>query len=455
MHDELDLLPWWSEHAGSPYRGEPGPAIRDWLRRNGRWALEGLELRGLERLTHRALVERLVREVEVGALRLVRVPLQVGNATAGGSGAALPIPPAGPATPGGGSSPATPPSDGPMSWYELTIVDEKEQGIAGIAVDMHTPAGTQRVVTGGGGTARVEAPAGTGWAYPQVESATEALEGREQQPRRTDPMPEPAPDLHVRTLRRLDGGVRLPNEEPQTLMLMTRVDLRHASLIVPWHDFVLEHTEGPWAHAEDRNLQLALHADGADRLARVLGPAPEVPDVVPPPPAPPPLEPWPFKPPNTYVVQPGDTLVLIAQRFLGDGARWTEIWDLSKHRFGGRSPDVLYAGDELTMPFEGDWMSPPAPVPSMDPIAPPSSEPTPWLDVALDSLAGDLIDGSFSSVFGVLEALPSELPAPVPPPPPSLAENATYQISMMELVLEGRPPQPSLADFEDEGDFDA
>lgn len=453
MQDVVELVPWWGEHSGPRHEGDPRAAVREWLRRGGRWSLGSLELPGLERLSDGALVSRLVREIERGHLRLHRVvlPASAGPTGGAGAGATVPSPPPDPQPPG---SPAVP-SDEPMSWYELTILDETDKGIAGVVVDVSTPAGTQRVVTGGGGKIRVEAPAGTGYAYPDVESAAEAMQGREQQARRTDPMPEPDPATHVKTLRRLDGGVRLPHEEPQRLILMTRVDLRHASTMVPWDTLALEDDEGPWDHTEDRNLQLALHADGADRLARVLGPAPQLPDVVPPPDAPPAPEPWPFRPPNIYIVQPGDTLVLIAQRYLGDGARWTEIWNLSKHRYPGRSPDVLFGGDELTMPFEGDWMSPPDPVIAMDPIAPPEPEPVPWLDVAVDSLAAALLEGSFGSVFDLLEALPSELPEPVVPPPPPVAESVAYQVSLMELVLEGKPPQPSLGLEDEEAEIDA
>jgi hypothetical protein len=48
-----------------------------------------------------------------------------------------------------------------------------------------------------------------------------------------------------------------------------------------------------------------------------------------------------------YIVQPGDTLVMIAQRLLGDGSRWPDIKNAD-----GTSPDPedLQPGQELCVP---------------------------------------------------------------------------------------------------------
>ncbi len=59
--------------------------------------------------------------------------------------------------------------------------------------------------------------------------------------------------------------------------------------------------------------------------------------------------------PATYTVVRGDHLWGIAERFLGDGFRWVEIWKLNQHRTmaDGRTfvdPNLIYAGWQLELP---------------------------------------------------------------------------------------------------------
>jgi peptidoglycan hydrolase-like protein with peptidoglycan-binding domain len=52
--------------------------------------------------------------------------------------------------------------------------------------------------------------------------------------------------------------------------------------------------------------------------------------------------------PGTYQVKPGDTFFKIAQRTLGSGARWKEIWELNKGAVP--NPNLLYPGTTLRLP---------------------------------------------------------------------------------------------------------
>jgi len=56
----------------------------------------------------------------------------------------------------------------------------------------------------------------------------------------------------------------------------------------------------------------------------------------------------PAPPETTYVVQPGDTLYGIAQRFYGDGKLWTVIYDFNRDRIP--SPQAMRVGTELRIP---------------------------------------------------------------------------------------------------------
>lgn len=60
-----------------------------------------------------------------------------------------------------------------------------------------------------------------------------------------------------------------------------------------------------------------------------------------------------------YTVQPGDSLSAIAERELGDGSRWREIYDLNRDVIGG-DPGQIQIGMQLRLP--GDGPPPPPPV---------------------------------------------------------------------------------------------
>ncbi|GHU85624.1 peptidoglycan-binding protein [Clostridia bacterium] len=54
--------------------------------------------------------------------------------------------------------------------------------------------------------------------------------------------------------------------------------------------------------------------------------------------------------PKTYTVQDGDCLWNIAKRYLGDGSRYTEIYELNKDKI--INPNLIYTGITLTMPAQ-------------------------------------------------------------------------------------------------------
>ncbi|MDR1692794.1 MAG: LysM peptidoglycan-binding domain-containing protein, partial [Oscillospiraceae bacterium] len=51
---------------------------------------------------------------------------------------------------------------------------------------------------------------------------------------------------------------------------------------------------------------------------------------------------------GTYTVQTGDSLWKIAQKLLGSGARYTEIYELNKDII--KNPNLIYAGQVLKIP---------------------------------------------------------------------------------------------------------
>jgi len=51
---------------------------------------------------------------------------------------------------------------------------------------------------------------------------------------------------------------------------------------------------------------------------------------------------------KTYTVAAGDCLWNIAKKYLGDGARWTEIYELNRDQIS--NPNLIYPGQVLVMP---------------------------------------------------------------------------------------------------------
>lgn len=51
---------------------------------------------------------------------------------------------------------------------------------------------------------------------------------------------------------------------------------------------------------------------------------------------------------TTYTVAPGDTLWAISARFLGNGARWKEIYEANRDKI--KSPNLIYPGQTFVIP---------------------------------------------------------------------------------------------------------
>lgn len=61
-----------------------------------------------------------------------------------------------------------------------------------------------------------------------------------------------------------------------------------------------------------------------------------------------------YRPGDRYMVQPGDSLWKIAERFLGDGTRWHDLWEYN------RLPNtVIHPGDVIVLP-PPDWPEEPS-----------------------------------------------------------------------------------------------
>lgn len=117
------------------------------------------------------------------------------------------------------------------------------------------------------------------------------------------------------------------------------------------------------------------HVAGIDASALAPSLAPSVPSAM--------------EAPTSYTVAPGDHLWGIAERFLGDGFRWVDIWQLNQQHTmtDGRSfvdPNLIYAGWQLELPQDAGQVDPTpvgdddtldlTPVPEAEPTEKPEPE---------------------------------------------------------------------------------
>lgn len=54
--------------------------------------------------------------------------------------------------------------------------------------------------------------------------------------------------------------------------------------------------------------------------------------------------------PQTYTVKSGDNLWAITRKYLGNGARYMELYNLNKGTLKGKSPNLIYPGEKLKIP---------------------------------------------------------------------------------------------------------
>ncbi|GEM_PF-3926676 len=415
-----------------------------------RFVVERGLARGVTPMDQDALWGQLRAALEIGALAVVETEtaLRVDGSVSvpgPGSGERPDL------APGGLGPPGLPRQVGT---YELQILDEHDAPLAGIAVDMNTPAGAETVLTDDEGVARMEGPTGRGSAVvADVEQLREQLAQAHHGPSRESPV-EPAPDLHLRTLATLQGPVALSAGSRQRLLLVTRFDLEHHEDEEDdereWGPLSLDAGDAAAVHEwDDLRTRIQVHADGLHRQLHVVGELAAPLDYAPPELEPPEGEAGRWEAPDVYIVQSGDTLVKIAATYLGSGARWTEIWALNQGAYLGRSPDQIYPGDRFHMPADGipAWLilgdSPPGPLAEAPPVEPPT-----WLSVDVDVLLEALVEGSLDLAANLLSSIGADLPEPADEFPPPLAETALVDAFLLARALDGQvdPPMPATSD---------
>jgi hypothetical protein len=312
-------------------------------------------------------------------------------------------------------------------------MDELGDGLAGVDVELTTPAGRQRLTTNSAGSVRVDdVPAGEGSALIDRASLELALQDRVARPRRKSRAPAQADDLDIVTPLRADRRFTFPHEKPHRVLVVSRTDLIVAGSDARWRDLALtDSSKTPCRFTPGELDLLHLCSRGSSESGQVDGAVP----------------PDPESPPDStaaaeraaatqgaYVVKPGDSFWRIAEKTLGDGRRWPEIRDANAELMKDRPPNLIHPGDVLRIQVEPavELFPSPGPWPPLE-DAPPT---TPFIAMELDPLHEALFDRLgqqvFESLIGPLLRLPTE-PEPAFDPPDAAAAAASVVASAVAL----------------------
>jgi hypothetical protein len=160
--------------------------------------------------------------------------------------------------------------DDPRVPYELSVVDEWEAPIVGLAFMVTTPGSTTAQVTGNDGRIRVEGPPEAATAYVRDPTDLAAiLNGREKKARRATAVPTGDPWI-VRTPTDVADTVVLPKNQPKKLMIVTRTDVTHHANGSLWKKRTLE-DDGPYELKTNEPVLLQMQSDASAAQAVVLG----------------------------------------------------------------------------------------------------------------------------------------------------------------------------------------
>lgn len=127
-------------------------------------------------------------------------------------------------------------------------------------------------------------------------------------------------------------------------------------------------------------------------------------------------------PGGSYRVQSGDTLYKIAQRMLGDGNRWQEIYNLNRNVLS--SPNLVYPGQVLKLPGASKPAPKPAPKSAAAPAPKPAKTPTPIPTPAptptpIAQLTPAQVQAKVAALQAELAQLDQEITALIQQTPPS------------------------------------
>ena len=283
----------------------------------------------------------------------------------------------------------------------IVLVDENEKPLAGIPVMASGPGFSQAYVTDASGAAVLQnAPlGGVALTVPDLKPLATALSPLLSLPPRSAKYPTDIGWVVV-TPTKLTGSLALGASPITRIMVVARTNVGF-DLPDGWEDLAPD-ADGPWQlEKQDGRCTLKLVSVGARQTVTLQCPAPESPVLAGSFPA---TVAW--TPDRRRITQPGDTLASIAGRYLGDPSQSDKVLALNPELGSAVHPvGPLPPGTTITLPAEAipDWLD----IPTLE-TAGGNAHPDVFATLDIDALHDAMFTGDDKTVWGVLDAFPTE-----------------------------------------------
>jgi Putative peptidoglycan binding domain len=284
-----------------------------------------------------------------------------------------------------------------VATYRITVVDEFETPLSAISV---TLAG-QTSATDSAGVAQFNGPAGGATAIvrndKRLSDALAALV--EKTPRDTPPPVRPG--FVAITPSKANQGIPVAAGISQEIMIIARTDVVFA---IPegWEDLEPS-AAGPWRLSKsDSNAFLQLVSQGLGRSVTLQSPAAAEPPFAGT------FQPSPlWSPDHKRILQPGESLASLAEKYLGDASEVDTLVALNPQHVSAIHSGVTSSpSSPVTLPPEAvpGWLSFPQTVQSVTAAIPEDV----FATIDIDALHDALFAGDDDTVWSILSALPRQ-----------------------------------------------
>jgi hypothetical protein len=283
-----------------------------------------------------------------------------------------------------------------VATYRITVVDEFETPLSAISVTL----ARQTSATDSAGVAQFSGPAGGATAIvrndKRLSDALAALV--EKTPRDTPPPVRPG--FVAITPSKANQGIPVAAGISQEIMIIARTDVVFA---IPegWEDLEPS-AAGPWRLSKsDSNAFLQLVSQGLGRSVTLQSPAAAEPPVA-----------GTFQPSPLWssdhkrILQPGESLASLAEKYLGDASEVDTLVALNPHVSAIHSGATTSPSSPVTLPPEAipGWLSIPHTFQSETAAIPEDI----FATIDIDALHDALFAGDDDTVWNILSGLPRQ-----------------------------------------------
>ncbi len=287
-----------------------------------------------------------------------------------------------------------------MATYRITVVDEFETPLSAISVTLAAPNFEQTSATDSAGVVQFNGPAAEATAIvrndKRLSDALAALV--EKTPR--DKQPPVRPGFVAITPSKANKGISVAASISQEIMIIARTDVVF-NIPEGWED-LQPSAAGPWRLSKsDFNAILQLVSQGLGRSVTLQCPAAGGPPFAGT------FQPSPlWSPDHKRILQPGESLASLAEKYLGDASEVDTLVALNPHVSAIHSGVTGSPPSPVTLPPEAvpGWLSIPETVQSVTAEIPEDI----FATIDIDALHDALFAGDDDTVWSILSGLPRQ-----------------------------------------------